>query len=535
MREEYPVSEIAKLLAAFDTLTPDPANPGHRVAFGTSGHRGSSLDGAFNLAHVLAISQAVCDYRRAQGIGGPLFLGRDTHALSEPAFAAVVEVLAANGVTTMVDASRGYTPTPVISHAILSYNRGRTAGLADGIVLTPSHNPPRDGGYKYNGTDGGPSGAAATGWIEARANALLAAGLGGVKRSAAPNASGHIHPHDYIGSYVGDLSAVIDMDAIRSAGVRIGVDPLGGAGLGYWGPIADRYRLDLTVVNPTLDPAFAFMPPDWDGKIRMDCSSPAAMAKLVGMQQDFDIAFANDPDADRHGIVTPSGGLMNPNHFLSAAIAYLFAHRPGWSAAAGVGKTAVTSAMVDRVAAARGRPLVEMPVGFKWFVPGLVSGSLGFAGEESAGASFLRTDGSVWTTDKDGLILGLLAAEMTARNGHNPSVSYAALTAAHGTPFYARIDAPATAVQKACFRTLTAATLGLRELAGDPVVSVTTTASGEPLGGIKVTTANGWFALRPSGTEAVYKVYAESFAGAAHLARIQGEAQAAMAKVFANV
>ncbi len=527
------MSEIAQLLAAFDALTPDPAIASQRVAFGTSGHRGSSLDTAFNRAHVLAISQAVCDYRAAQGIDGPLFLGRDTHALSEPAFAAVVEVLAANGVTTMVDGARGYTPTPVISHAILTYNRGRSAGLADGIVLTPSHNPPRDGGYKYNGTDGGPSGAAATSWIEARANALLAAGLGAVKRSANYDASGYIHPHDYTASYVGDLASVIDMDVIRSAGVRIGVDPLGGAGLGYWAPIAERYGLDLTVVNTTLDPAFAFMPADWDGKIRMDCSSPAAMAKLVGMQHDFDIAFANDPDADRHGIVTPSGGLMNPNHFLSAAIAYLFAHRPGWGAAAGVGKTAVTSAMVDRIAAALGRPLVEMPVGFKWFVPGLVSGSLGFAGEESAGASFLRTDGSVWTTDKDGIILGLLAAEMTARTGQDPNASYVELTAAHGTPSYARIDAPATVSQKACFKMLSADTLGLHELAGDPVVSVTTTASGEPLGGIKVTTANGWFALRPSGTEAVYKVYAESFAGADHLARIQAEAQAAMAKVFA--
>ena len=527
------MSEIAQLLAAFKALTPDPAIAGQRVAFGTSGHRGSSLDTAFNLAHVLGITQAVCDFRQAQGIDGPLFLGRDTHALSEPAFAAVIEVLAANGVTTMVDAGGGYTPTPVISHAILTYNRGRTSGLADGIVLTPSHNPPRDGGYKYNGTDGGPSGAAATSWIETRANALLADGFRKVRRSGDPRASGHIHPHDYTGSYVGDLGAVIDMDIICNAGVRIGVDPLGGAGLGYWEPIAERYRLDLTVVSAALDPAFAFMPPDWDGKIRMDCSSPSAMAKLVGMQHDFDIAFANDPDADRHGIVTPSGGLMNPNHFLSAAIAYLLAHRPGWSAAAGVGKTAVTSAMVDRVAAALGRPLVEMPVGFKWFVPGLVSGSLGFAGEESAGASFLRSDGSVWTTDKDGLILGLLAAEMTARTGQDPSASYVALTAAQGTPHYARIDAPATAAQKACFKTLTANTLGLHELAGDPVVSVTTTTSGEPLGGIKVTTANGWFALRPSGTEAVYKVYAESFTGAAHLARIQAEAQAAMAKVFA--
>ena len=364
------MSEIAQLLAAFEALTPDPAVVSQRVAFGTSGHRGSSLDTAFNLAHVLAISQAVCDYRSAQGITGLLFLGRDTHALSEPAFAAVIEVLAANGVTTMVDATRGYTPTPVISHAILRYNRGRSAGLADGIVLTPSHNPPRDGGYKYNGTDGGPSGAAATSWIEARANVLLSTGLGDVRRSAAPDASGHIHLHDYTGSYVGDLASVIDMDAIRNVGVRIGVDPLGGAGLGYWEPIAERYGLELTVVNTTLDPAFAFMPSDWDGKIRMDCSSPAAMAKLVGLQHDFDIAFANDPDADRHGIVTPSGGLMNPNHFLSAAIAYLFAHRPGWAGTAGVGKTAVTSAMVDRVATALGRPLVEMPVGFKWFVPG---------------------------------------------------------------------------------------------------------------------------------------------------------------------
>jgi len=522
-------TNIAALLAAYAARTPDPADPAQRVAFGTSGHRGSALDTAFNEAHILAVTQAVCEFRAAQGTDGPLFIGRDTHALSEPALASALEVFAGNDVTVMVDASGGFTPTPVISHAILTYNAGRSAHLADGVVITPSHNPPRDGGFKYNGPDGGPADTGATGWIERRANELLAARLSEVRR-AAPNGT----PFDYVAHYVGDLGAVIDMDVIARSGVRIGVDPLGGAGVGYWARIAEQYGIDLTVVNTVVDPAFGFMPPDWDGKIRMDCSSPFAMAGLIGMKDRYDIAFANDPDADRHGIVTPAG-LMNPNHYLSAAIDYLLENRPGWSPTARVGKTVVTSAMLDRVAASHGRAVVEVPVGFKWFVDGLRDGSIGFGGEESAGASFLRRDGTAWTTDKDGLILGLAAAEMTAATGEDPAGRYARLTAALGQPFYARTDAPASPEQKAAFRTLDVAAFA-GSLAGDPVTAVTTTApgNGASIGGVKVATAKGWFAARPSGTENVYKIYAESFVDVGHLSAIQAEAQAAMTRVFAG-
>ena len=520
--------DLAALAAAYAELRPDPDIPAQRVAFGTSGHRGSALDTAFNEAHILAITQAVCEWRAAQGNDGPLFLGRDTHALSEPAWATAREVLAGNGVTAMIDAQRGFTPTPVISHAIVAHNRGRTAHRADGIVVTPSHNPPRDGGFKYNGPDGGPADTDATGWIETRANAIIRGGLADVRR-AAPTGEAF----DYVGHYVGDLGHVLDMEVIAASGLRIGVDPLGGAGVGYWGAIAARWGLDLTVVNPIVDPAFAFMPPDWDGKVRMDCSSPFAMAGLIAMKDRFDIAFANDPDADRHGIVTPDG-LMNPNHFLAAAVDYLLDTR-GWDRAAAVGKTAVTSAMLDRVATAHGRDVFETPVGLKWFVPGLVAGRLCFAGEESAGATFVRRDGAVWTTDKDGLLLGLLAAELTARSGETPSARYRTLTAALGEPFYARTDAAASAAQKAAFKTFDPARLA-PTLAGDPVTSVATTAKGNgaALGGVKVTSANGWFAARPSGTEDVTKVYAESFVGADHLARVQADAQAALATIFAG-
>lgn len=520
------MTDLAALAAAYFALRPDPGVAAQRVAFGTSGHRGSALDTAFNEQHILAVTQAVCDWRAAHGVDGPLFLGRDTHALSEPAWLTAREVLAGNGVAVQIDAAGGFTPTPVISHAIVSHNRGRTAGLADGIVVTPSHNPPRDGGFKYNGPDGGPADTGITGAIEARANALIAAGLAGVRRAAPGGAA-----FDYLGHYVGDLGHAIDMDIIAASGLRIGVDPLGGAGVGYWGPIADRYGLDLTVVNAVVDPAFAFMPPDRDGKIRMDCSSPHAMAGLIGMKDAFDLGFANDPDADRHGIVTPAG-LMNPNHYLSAAIDYLLGDRPEWSSASAIGKTAVTSAMVDRVAAAHGRAVLETPVGLKWFVAGLAAGELCFAGEESAGATFVRRDGRVWTTDKDGLLLGLLAAEMTARGGENPHARYRRLTASLGEPFYARTDAPATPEQKAAFKMLDPATMPAM-LAGDVVTRVETRAAGNdaPLGGVKVSSACGWFAARPSGTENVTKVYAESFVGPDHLAAIQAEAQAALARL----
>ena len=516
--------DLSALTAAYADRRPDPADPTQRVAFGTSGHRGSALDTTFNEDHILATTQAVVDWRAAHGVDGPLFLGRDTHALSEPAWITAREVLAGNGVDVRIDAGGGFTPTPGVSHAVVAHNRGRTAHLADGIVVTPSHNPPRDGGFKYNGPDGGPADTGITGWIEARANALLAEGLTGVRRAAA----GRV-PFDFVAGYVEDLPSVVDVAAIAAAGVRIGVDPLGGASVAWWPRIAERFGLDLTVVNEAVDPAFAFMPPDWDGKIRMDCSSPHAMAGLIGMKDRFDLAVGNDPDADRHGIVTPAG-LMNPNHYLAAAIDWLLESRDRWNPAAAIGKTAVTSALVDRVAAARGRAVFETPVGLKWFVAGLSAGDLAFAGEESAGATFVRFDGTVWTTDKDGILLGLLAAEMTAKGGEDPHARYRRLTATLGEPFYARTDAPATAAQKAAFKALDPATMPAT-LAGDPVTRVETRARGNdaPLGGVKVSSERGWFAARPSGTEDVVKVYAESFVGAEHLAAVQADAQAVLA------
>jgi phosphoglucomutase len=516
---------------------PDPSQRSQQVAFGTSGHRGSAFAKSFNEAHILAIAQAVCLYRRAQGIDGPLFLGIDTHALSRNAFETVLEVFAANGVTTMIDAKLGFTPTPVISHAILTYNRGRTAGRADGVVISPSHNPPADGGLKYNPPHGGPADTDATGWIEKKANAFLADRLAGIDRLPYEKAlkSEHVRRHDYITGYVADLAAVVDMEAIAKAGVSIGIDPLGRAGLDYYQPIIDRYGLKATIVSQEVDPAFGFMTADWDGKIRMDCSSPYAMASLIGMRDSFDVAFANDTDADRHGIVTRSSGLMNPNHYLAAASAYLFANRPGWRADAAIGKTVVSSAIIDRVAGKLGRRLVEVPVGFKWFVDGLISGEFGFAGEESAGASFLRKDGSVWTTDKDGIILGLLAAEITARTGADPGVLYGKLTAELGTPCYARVDAQATAAQKAVLKSLSPGQIRTKELAGEPITAILSDApgNGAPIGGLKVTSAEGWFAARPSGTEEVYKIYAESFRDEGHLARIQEEARQIVGAAFA--
>lgn len=527
---------VPRLVTAYFANRPDPAIAAQRVAFGTSGHRGSAFDNAFNEAHILAISQAICHHRKARGITGPLFIGIDSHALSEPALVSAVEVFAANSVDVMIDENGGYTPTPVISHAILSYNRGRTTGLADGVVITPSHNPPADGGFKYNPPNGGPADTDITGWIERSANELLQAGLAGVTRIPYERArtSAHVHGRDYIGPYVGDLGNVIDMDAIRGAGVRIGIDPLGGASLPYWRPVIDRYGIAATIVSDTIDPTFRFMPVDWDGKTRMDCSSPYAMAQLIGMRDRFDVAFANDTDADRHGIVTKSGGLMNPNHYLATAIAYLFANRPDWQHARSVGKTIVSSGIIDRVVAGLGRTLVEVPVGFKWFVDGLVDGSFGFAGEESAGASFLRRNGSVWSTDKDGLIPGLLAAEITARTGKDPSQIFAGLTEKYGVPYYERIDAPATSEQKALLKGATPEQLGMRELGGEPVQATLTEApgNGASFGGIKVVAKNGWFAARPSGTEDVYKIYAESFRSADHLQTIQRQAQEAIAALF---
>lgn len=521
--------------AYFDT--PDPSQRAQQVAFGTSGHRGSSFARSFNEAHILAIAQAICLYRREQGTDGPLFLGIDTHALSRNAFETVLEVFAANGVVTIIDEKLGFTPTPVISHAILTHNRGRASGRADGVVISPSHNPPADGGLKYNPPHGGPADTDATGWIEKKANAFLAEKLAGVSRIPYETAlrSEHVRRHDYITGYVADLATIIDMDAIAQAGVAIGIDPLGGAGLDYYQPIIDRYRLNATIVDKQIDPAFAFMTADWDGKIRMDCSSPYAMASLIGMRDRFDVAFANDTDADRHGIVTRSSGLMNPNHYLAAASAYLFANRPGWRKDAAIGKTVVSSAIIDRVAAKLGRRLVEVPVGFKWFVDGLISGDFGFAGEESAGASFLRKDGSVWTTDKDGLILGLLAAEITAKTGSDPGVLYDTLTAELGKPCYARVDAPATAAQKAVLKNLAPSQIETKELAGEPITAILSHAPGNeaPIGGLKVVTGEGWFAARPSGTEEVYKIYAESFRDEAHLARIQDEAKQIVGKAFA--
>jgi phosphoglucomutase len=529
---------VPRLVTAYFAGRPDPAVPSQRVSFGTSGHRGSAFDNSFNEAHIVAISQAICQYRAAHGISGPLFVGIDTHALSVPALATTLEVLAANDVTTMVDAHDGYTPTPVISHAILTYNKQRETGHADGIVITPSHNPPADGGFKYNPPSGGPADTDITGWIERTANGLLENNLAGVKRMPYPRAlsSSLVHRHDYMTPYIADLANIIDMDAIRGAGVTIGIDPLGGAAVDYWHPIIERYGLNATVVNTAIDPTFRFMTADWDGKIRMDCSSPYAMTRLVAMRGDFDVAFANDTDSDRHGIVTKSAGLMNPNHYLAVAIDYLFAHRPAWPAACGVGKTIVSSSMIDRVAARLGRRLMEVPVGFKWFVDGLLGGSLGFVGEESAGASMLRRDGTVWTTDKDGLIMGLLAAEITARGNGDPGAAYERLTREFGTPFYERIDAAATLAQRTTLKALSAAQLGMTDLAGDSVRAMLTVAPDNQaaIGGIKVTTDNGWFAVRPSGTEDVYKLYAESFRSEAHLRQIQAQAQDAVARAFAG-
>ncbi|WP_328461250.1 phosphoglucomutase (alpha-D-glucose-1,6-bisphosphate-dependent) [Streptomyces sp. NBC_00448] len=528
--------DVPRLVTAYYALHPDPGEPGQRVAFGTSGHRGSALDTAFNEDHIAATSQAICEYRAAQGTDGPLFLGADTHALSEPARVTALEVFAANDVTVLIDAADGFTPTPAVSHAILTYNRGRTTGLADGVVVTPSHNPPRDGGFKYNPPTGGPAGSDATGWIQDRANALIADGLREVRRipyarALAADTTGR---HDFRGGYVDDLPHVLDLDAVRRAGVRIGADPLGGASVGYWGEIAERHRLDLTVVNPYADPTWRFMTLDWDGKIRMDCSSPSAMASLIARKDEYDVATGNDADADRHGIVTPDGGLMNPNHYLAVAIDYLAGHREQWGEDLAIGKTLVSSSMIDKVVAGLGRTLTEVPVGFKWFVDGLLGGTLAFGGEESAGASFLRRDGSVWTTDKDGILLALLAAEITAVTGRSPSEHYADLTAKFGTPAYARIDAPADRAQKAVLAKLSPDQVPARELAGEPVTAVLTEApgNGAPLGGIKVCTDSAWFAARPSGTEDVYKVYAESFQGPEHLARVQDEAKAMVSGVL---
>jgi len=528
--------DVPRLVTAYFTGTPDPAVAAQRVAFGTSGHRGSSLDTTFNEAHILAISQAVCEYRKGAGNTGPLFVGIDTHALSRPALATALEVFAANGVDAVVDEHDGFTPTPVISHAILTHNRGRRDGLADGVVITPSHNPPRDGGFKYNPPHGGPAGTEVTAVIEGAANALLEAGLAGVRRIPYDRAirSAHLHRRDFIGPYVEDLAAVVDMEAIRASGVRIGIDPLGGASIGFWQPIIERYGIAATVVSDVVDPAFGFMAADWDGQIRMDPSSPPAMARLIGLAGRFDVAFANDPDADRHGIVAGPDGLMNPNYYLAAAIQYLFAHRPGWGGGCAVGKTMVSSGMVDRVAASLGRGLVEVPVGFKWFVEGLLGGTLGFVGEESAGASFLRRDGTVWTTDKDGMILGLLAAEMTAVTGQDPSRIYGGITRDLGGSFYARVDAPATAPEKAVLARMSPAQLGMAELAGEPVRAILAAApgNGAPLGGVKVVAESGWFAARPSGTEDIFKIYAESFRDEGHLRQIQQQAQDAIAQVF---
>ncbi|ABM39769.1 phosphoglucomutase (alpha-D-glucose-1,6-bisphosphate-dependent) [Polaromonas naphthalenivorans] len=521
--------DIQGLLAAYADLQPDPTVPAQRVAFGTSGHRGTSFDGSFNAWHVLAITQALCEYRKGKGIDGPLFIGVDTHALSKPAFDDALEVLAANGVQTMVARGGEFTPTPAVSHAILVYNRGRSSGLADGIVITPSHNPPDSGGFKYNPPHGGPADADITGWVQERANALLEGGLKEVKRMALARArkAATTHEHDFLGAYVADLGNVIDFDVIRSAGLRLGVDPLGGAGVHYWAQIAERYQLDLTVVNTEVDPQFAFMTADWDGKIRMDPSSRYAMQGLIGLKDHYDIAFACDTDHDRHGIVTPSSGLLAPNHYLSVAIDYLFQHRPQWSATAAVGKTVVSSTMIDRVASRLGRTLFEAPVGFKWFAAGLFDGSLGLGCEESAGASFLRRDGRVWTTDKDGIAAALLSAEITARSGRDPGARYSELCTEFGEFFADRIDAPANTAQKQALARLTPKQIVQTELAGEPITSVIDQAPGNhaAIGGIKVSAKSGWFAARPSGTEDIYKIYAESFQGDAHLRRLLAEAQ----------
>jgi phosphoglucomutase len=522
--------DVDRLIAAYYDIKPDPGVPAQQVAFGTSGHRGSSLNGSFNENHILATSEAICRHRRSQGIDGPLFIGKDSHALSEPATRSAIEVLVANGVAVLVDSADGLTPTPSVSHAILTYNRNRSDGLSDGIVVTPSHNPPEDGGFKYNPPNGGPADTDVTGAIQREANELLRAGLTGVKRVAYERAIGRVGRYDFTRVYVEDLARVLDMEAIRASGLKLGVDPLGGASVGYWAAIRDRYHLDLTVTNEVVDPQFAFMTVDWDGRIRMDPSSPYAMARLVALKDRFDVAFANDTDADRHGIVAGAAGLMNPNHFLSAGVAYLYRHRD-WRPDVAIGKTLVSTSMIDRVAGELGRKLLEVPVGFKWFVDGLVDGSLGFGGEESAGASFLRRDGAVWTTDKDGLIACLLAAELTARSGHDPAVAYGRLTARYGAPAYRRIDAPATREQKAVLSKLSPEQISASELAGERITSVLTRAPGNdaPIGGVKVSTEHGWFAARPSGTEDVYKVYAESFLGEEHLERIISQAQLVVA------
>jgi phosphoglucomutase len=531
------LANIPRLVTAYYALEPDVTVASQRVAFGTSGHRGTSFQCAFNEEHILAITQAICVYRQQQGIDGPLFIGLDTHALSEPAFASALEVLAANGVETMIDDRDGFTPTPVISHAILTYNRGRKTGLADGIVITPSHNPPEDGGFKYNPPSGGPADSATTKWIQDKANEFIAAGLKGVKRIpfARAKSAPTTHRHNYMDAYIGDLGNVIDFDPICAANLKLGVDPLGGAGVKYWDVIAERYGFPLDVVNEVVDATFRFMTVDWDGKIRMDCSSPYAMAGLIAMKDRFSVAWGCDTDHDRHGVVACSTGLLNPNHYLSVAIEYLFTHRPGWSKSAAVGKSVVASGMIDRVANGIGRAVREVPVGFKWFVDGLLNGSLGFGGEESAGATFLRRDGSVWTTDKDGIIMGLLAAEMTAVTGKDPGELYMDLTRRYGEPAFARIDAVATAEQKTILAGLSAKDVAETQLAGEKITGVLTAAPGtsDPIGGLKVTSEGGWFAARPSGTEEIYKLYAESFRGAEHLKLIQAEAQEIVQRAFA--
>ena len=526
--------DVAHLVTAYYTIQPDPDDIAQQVVFGTSGHRGSSLDGAFNEAHILATTQAIAEYRAAQGTTGPLFIGRDTHGLSEPAWVTALEVLAANDVVVLVDSAGRYTPTPAVSHAILTYNRGRDSALADGIVVTPSHNPPRDGGFKYNPPNGGPADTDSTGVIAKRANEILRGGLAEVKRVSLARARQAVQHHDYLDAYVSDLPNVVDMHAIRAQGVRIGADPLGGASVDYWAAIGERHDLELTVVNPLVDATWRFMTLDTDGKIRMDCSSSNAMAPLIANRDHYQIATGNDADADRHGIVTPDAGLMNPNHYLAVAIDYLYTHRPDWPDTVAVGKTAVSSSIIDRVVAGLGRRLVEVPVGFKWFVDGLVSGTIGFGGEESAGASFLRRDGSVWTTDKDGIIMCLLASEILAVTGSTPSQRYGELAAKYGAPVYARVDSPANREQKARLSKLSPEQVTATELAGEPITAKLTAApgNGAPLGGLKVTTANGWFAARPSGTEDVYKIYAESFLGPEHLAQVQEAAREVVNKVI---
>ncbi|HKF76704.1 MAG TPA: phosphoglucomutase (alpha-D-glucose-1,6-bisphosphate-dependent) [Candidatus Dormibacteraeota bacterium] len=525
--------DVGRLLRAYHEERPDPSVPGQRVAFGTSGHRGSSLDATFTESHILAITEAICRHRHGAGVDGPLFIGRDTHALSEPAFRTALEVLGAHGVPALIDAGDGFTPTPAVSHAILRHNRGRTAGLADGIVVTPSHNPPEDGGFKYNPPSGGPADTGVTSSIQDEANRLLEAGLAGVRRS---DDRSPFRRHDYLGEYCGDLATVVDLDVARAAGLRLGADPLGGSSVAYWPAVAERWRLDLEVVNDRVDPTFSFMPVDWDGRIRMDCSSPDAMAGLIGLRERFDVAFANDPDADRHGIVTPGAGLLNPNHYLAVAVSYLFGGHRAWPVGSGVGKTLVSSGIIDRVVAGLGRRLVEVPVGFKWFVDGLLDGSLGFGGEESAGASFLCRDGTAWSTDKDGLVMALLAAEMTARLGRDPGELYGAVTERYGAPSYRRVDAAATPAQKAVLARLSPEQVRATELAGEPIRHVLTAApgNGAPIGGIKVIADSAWFAARPSGTEDVYKVYAESFRGEDHLGRVLVEARSMVTAALAG-